>query len=149
MIDLYAHFASLEVLTARLRREVLSGSISSSSATGMLDAVQKRYPYAVLGAILDHLLAHAGPSDVEIARLDEAYSISGEVRTFIADLRGVRQTLEDVAVNPTAPDALARFNAARFALGGLSAVPAAGGETSNLRVAAAAASALIPASRRG
>ncbi len=119
MIDLYAHFASLEVLTARLRREVLSGSISSSSATGMLDAVQKRYPYAVLGAILDHLLAHAGPSDVEIARLDEAYSISGEVRTFIADLRGVRQTLEDVAVNPTAPDALARFNAARFALGGL------------------------------
>jgi hypothetical protein len=119
MVDLFAHFAALEVLRARLKREVVSGSITDARATDILEAVESEYAFAVLGSVLDHLVAHAGPSDAEIGRLREALAISVDVRAFIADLRAARSTIESVALDPAAPGALVTYNAARLTLASL------------------------------
>ncbi|THK33708.1 hypothetical protein EHS39_34545 [Ensifer sp. MPMI2T] len=119
MLDLYAHFAALEVLRVRLKREFVSGSLTAASAVETLKAIESTYPFAVLGSVVDHLIAHAGPSDAEVDRLQKAHALAVDVRAFLNDLRDVRTAIENVARNPKAANALADYNAARAALADL------------------------------
>jgi hypothetical protein len=119
MLDLRAHFVALDVLRARLKREVSSGAMNDGRAVDALDALETHYDYAVLGAVVDHLLAHAGPSDTEVALLAEAEALYVEVRAFLLDFRAVRQRLEALAEHPLAPTALSDYNAIRGDLGDL------------------------------
>jgi hypothetical protein len=118
MLDLFAHFAALEVLRVRLKQESLAGSLKPR-AIETLKAVESDYSFAVLGSVVDQLIAHAGASDAEIDRLQGAHALYLEVRAFLDDLRSARNAIENVARNPTASNALADYNAARATLGDL------------------------------
>lgn len=111
MLDVYAHIASLELLHERLKRESLSGALTGPNVTTALDAMAHAYPFAVLGSIIDHLLAHDGPSKREVALLQDARTIHQDAGDYLQRLRGVRSALEGIAANPAAPAALAAYNA--------------------------------------
>jgi hypothetical protein len=121
MLDVFGHFTSLDILRARLKQEILSTSLTDPNATVALKALEASYPFAVFGSVVDHLLAHAGPSDTEVLRLQQAHSIYIETRDFIQDLRNARDKFEKVAQQPVASTALSDYNAARASLASLAA----------------------------
>ncbi|MBM0205246.1 hypothetical protein JNW90_21030 [Micromonospora sp. STR1s_5] len=116
MLDPLGHISVLEILRARLRQEVTSGSLKDAEAVDALAALEGRYQYAVLGSLFDHLLAHSGPSDTEVAVLQAAAPLYMKVRAFIEDFRAVRQRFERLAQQPQVPAALVDYNAARAEL---------------------------------
>jgi hypothetical protein len=119
MLDVLGHIAALEVLRSRLGRDVSSGALGDQQAVDALEALTKHYPFAVLGSVVDHLLAHAGPSDVEVALLEDATSLYADVREFLDDFRVIREQLEQLALDPNASAALDDYNAARAGLADL------------------------------
>lgn len=113
MLDLLAHFTALDVLRSRLGTEVNSGAITDAGVISAYHAVHAQYPYAILGSAIDHLLAHDGPSDAEVALLEEATATWIKIRAFQLEYRATRNKIEQVALNPNAPTALADYNVVR------------------------------------
>jgi hypothetical protein len=118
MVDLFTHFVTLDVLRARLGVEVAGGAAVKRVVTAY-KALQAYYPYAVLGSVIDHLLAHDGPSDTEVSLLQDASALWATMRAFQLDFRNTRQEIEQVAANPADPTAFARYNAARKSMADL------------------------------
>jgi hypothetical protein len=117
MLDLLSHFTVLDVLRARLHADVSGGALADKRLDRASDALDTDNAYAVLGAVLDHLLAHDGStSQAELDLLEQALAIWNTVRQFQLDFRATRADIEQLAINPAAPTALAQFNAARLAM---------------------------------
>src|SRR5688572_13609110 len=119
MIDFYAHFAVLDLLQAQLDQSISSGELNDDRCLAASDALNSDYAYAVLGSVIEHLLAHDGTSDIEIEFLEKANGIWVDARSFHNDFRDVRERLERVAANPTSSSAFDEYNNARRALGDL------------------------------
>jgi hypothetical protein len=119
MLDVLSHIAALEVLRSRLRRDVSSGALADQRATDALKALTNHYPFAAVGSVVDHLVAHSGPSDVEVALLEDAKSLYADLGAFLEDFRAIRQEFEALATDPKSPTALGRYNAARAGLADL------------------------------
>lgn len=111
MLDLFSHFAALDVLRARLRRQGLDDGIAE--ITDAYKAVEANHPYAVLGSVIDHLIAHDTVSDIELAVLGEALYKFDKLKRLIKDFRKARATIEQLARQPGDVNALMRYNQAR------------------------------------
>lgn len=111
MLDLFSHFAALDVLRGRLLREALDGA--GPEIVDAQKAVEAHSPCAALGSVVDHLIAHDGTSDVEISVLTEALNLFNRLRSLIHDYRSARATIEQLAVQPGSANALSRYNQAR------------------------------------
>ncbi|MES2931948.1 MAG: hypothetical protein V4805_00450, partial [Pseudomonadota bacterium] len=114
MLDIYSHFTALDVMRAQLGAQIASGAVSDPRADEAYKALQSDTPYAVLGAVIDHLMAHDGAANAEVTLLEQAHSIWTTVRDFQVDFRNTRTSIEQIAMHPSAPTALADFNAARL-----------------------------------
>jgi hypothetical protein len=119
MLDVFSHFAALDVLRGRLGMEVAAGALTDARAVNAYKSLQAQYPYAIFGSVIDHLLTHDGPSDTEVGLLKQCMTIWTTMRSFQLDYRSTRAKIEQVAINPTAPTALADYNTARQAMSDL------------------------------
>ncbi|MDB6133197.1 MAG: hypothetical protein JWM59_1440 [Verrucomicrobiales bacterium] len=119
MIDCYSHFAVLDVIRAKLEVEIKAGRVTDRRPDDAAKAMQSDYSYAVLGSVIDHLLAHDGPSDRELTILRDAHGVWMKMRAFVSDFRAVRAEFERITKNPAAASALNDFNKARAVLGDL------------------------------
>lgn len=111
MLDLFSHFAALDVLRARLRRQGLDDGIPE--IIDAYNAVEAHHPFAVLGSVTDHLLAHDAVSDAELAVLGQALAKFDKLKRLIKDFRKARATIEQLARQPGTANALAQYNQAR------------------------------------
>lgn len=115
MLDVLGHIAALEIVRTRLDEDVASGAIEDQRAIEARQALEDHYSFALLGANLDQLLAHAGPSDAELDLLREAKPLYDQVRSFLMDFRATRTAFESVGLALSTPGALTDYNAARKA----------------------------------
>ncbi|MEX7471364.1 hypothetical protein AB4Z39_16825 [Mycobacterium adipatum] len=115
MIDMFSHFAVLDVLHARLQSDALADD-ADDAIREAYKALEDYHAYAVLGSVVDHLIAHDTVSDVELSVLTRALTTFKLVKELIGDLRDVRERFEQLVLNPSAPGALSRYNRARVDL---------------------------------
>ena len=110
MIDYFAHVSALHVSHGAIANSPLASQKPVSEA---LSAVSAQPGSAILGALVDHLLQYAqAPTSVEIGLLKKTATVFAEARTMLNKLAAVRLSLETSMAAPTAPGALAAYNAA-------------------------------------
>lgn len=119
MIDYFGHMAVLDELHAQLKVAGYSNPDEQKAQARALDALAQDGDLARLGALTDHLLAHAVSDGAELALLEEAGALWQEGLDVYRLVGDARAGLEYALTAPGAPDAVARFNQAYALLGGL------------------------------
>jgi hypothetical protein len=127
MIDYFTHVAALQVAQKAIANSQLSDPANPKGASEALTAVEAEPGGAILGSLVDHLLQYSQtPTALEIGLLKKSASVFAEGRTILAKLAAVRSSLETSLATPTAPGALAAYNAA------LAELPAIGTDFQNM-----------------
>jgi hypothetical protein len=119
MIDYFGHLAVLDALHAQLKAAIFSAAAEQKAQARALDALHQDNDLAMLGALTDHLLAHASSDDSELAMLQDAADLWRAGLAIYSDVSTARAGLESALTNPTASDAVDKFNQANALLGGL------------------------------
>jgi hypothetical protein len=119
MIDYFGHLAVLDELQAQLQAAVYSNPDEQKAQARTLDALHLDGDLASLGALTDHLLAHASSDGAELDMLQQAAGLWREGLAVYSDVSTARAALESALSAPGAPDALAKFKQANALLGGL------------------------------
>lgn len=117
MIDYFAHVAVFDRV-----RTALAGVADAelANARDRLLADAAAYPEAtLLGTFVDHLLMHTASTGAEIEILGRAADLWKSGRAVYDTAGSIRTAVESAMANPTAPGAVASFNAAMATLVGL------------------------------
>lgn len=119
MIDYFGHLAVLDELRAQLQLGSYSNADEQKAQARTLDALARDGDLACLGALTDHLLAHAASDGSELAMLQTAAGLWRDGLDVYRDVSAARAALESALTRPGAPDALAKFQQANALLTGL------------------------------
>ncbi|MTV40685.1 hypothetical protein [Duganella radicis] len=119
MIDYVGHMAVLDELHARLRLASYSNPDEHKAQARTLDALAQDGDLARLGALTDHLLAHAAGDGAELDMLQQAADLWRDGLDIYDDVGKARAALESSLTDPAAPDALGKFQQANALLSGL------------------------------
>src|SRR5262245_44649859 len=107
MIDYFCHAAVLDEARAGLEAfNVLDQKVAElrSDVDGNPDA-------ALLGAFVDHLIAHASANGRELALLETAASLWTQGLALYNQVASSRKLIEEALANPSATTSIASFNA--------------------------------------
>src|ERR1044071_1823828 len=110
MIDYYAHAAALDAVEAELASLSLAEPDISSDTDRMLAQAAADPDAALLGAFVDHLVMHASSDGSELTLLEEAAGVWRDGQAIYEAVTAARVDIEAALVDPSAPDAIARFN---------------------------------------
>ncbi|AHG92363.1 hypothetical protein J421_4828 (plasmid) [Gemmatirosa kalamazoonensis] len=132
MIDYVSHTAVLARVRLALAA-VADPAVDADRDELLADAAG--YPEAlVVGAVVDHLLMHAGTDGVELQLLGRAADLWTRGLQVYEAITAVRAGVESALADPTALTAVATFNAAMAQLGALrTALTAIGADVDSLR----------------
>lgn len=119
MIDYFGHMAVVDELHGLLRITSYSNADEQKAQARTLAALAQDGDLACLGALTDHLLAHAASDGAELDMLQQAADLWRDGLDVYADVGKVRAALESALTDPAAPDALDKFNQAQALIGGL------------------------------
>lgn len=119
MIDYFGHLAVLDALRAQLKATSYGAAAEQKAQARALDALHNDNDLAMLGALIDHLLAHASSDGNELTMLQDAAGLWRDGLAIYADVSSARAGLESALTNPAAADAVDKFNQANALLGGL------------------------------
>lgn len=119
MIDYFGHLAVLDELHAQLALATYSHPDQHKAQARTLAALAQDGDLARLGALTDHLLAHAAGDGAELAMLETAAALWRDGLAIYSDVSSARSALESSLTDPGAPGAVAKFQQANALLGGL------------------------------
>ncbi|MYM84850.1 hypothetical protein GTP44_23250 [Duganella sp. FT50W] len=119
MIDYFGHMAVLDALHAQLKMTSYSNPDEQKAQARTLDALAQDGDLACLGALTDHLLAHATSDTTELDMLETAADLWRQGREVYGDVSTARAALESALTNPGASDAVTKFNQVNVLLAGL------------------------------
>lgn len=119
MIDYFSHMAVLDELQGLLKSSSYHHPDEQKAQARALNALAQDGDLARLGALTDHLLAHASSDGGELEMLDGAADLWRQGRAVYADVSTARVALESALTDPGAPDAVAKFNQASALFSGL------------------------------
>jgi hypothetical protein len=116
MIDYFGHVAVLDELQTQLRQATYSHPDRQKAQTRTLKALDSDGDFAMLGALTDHLLAHACSDGVELDMLEQAANLWRDGLVIYDDVSKARTALESAITHPAAADALDKFQQAYASL---------------------------------
>jgi hypothetical protein len=119
MIDYFGHLAVLDELRAQLHLAIYNNADEQKMQARTVAALEQDGDLARLGALTDHLLAHAASDGSELAMLETAAALWHDGLDIYNDVSTARAALESSLTDPGAPDALAKFQQANALLTGL------------------------------
>jgi hypothetical protein len=119
MIDYFGHLAVLDELQAQLSLATYSNPDEHKAQAHTLAALAQDGDLARLGALTDHLLAHASSDGSELAMLETAAGLWRDGLAIYNDISAARAALESSLTDPGAPDAVAKFQQANALLTGM------------------------------
>jgi hypothetical protein len=112
LIDYHAHQRVLDETTKALAAAPMTDAALVAARTQLQSDLSVAGGYALLGALTDHLFAHAASDGRELAILDRAAALWTRGLGLYNDLASVRDRLESALAAPGDPDSVARFNSA-------------------------------------
>jgi hypothetical protein len=112
MIDYLHEVVALDAFTAKLSATSFTGAASRNAQKQALDDLKTEAGSALLGTLLQHLMAHSVSDGNEIALLQRASRLWAGGRDLCAQLGKVRADFENALETPGDPAAAARFNTA-------------------------------------
>jgi hypothetical protein len=111
MLDYRTHIIGLDRLREELASAPLPPDLAAERDAILIDVAQAP-EHAQLGALLDHIIAHAVSDGSEIALLERAAAVWKQSVQLYETLGTIRTGLETALGDPTAPGAADTFNAA-------------------------------------
>ncbi|MFE6857806.1 hypothetical protein [Nocardia sp. NPDC057668] len=119
MIDYRTHLAALALQTAHLAARPIADPVLAAQRDHQVGAVQTASRTAQLGALVDHLLRHAGNDGAELALLERAAALWADGLRLYAAVERIRDDVQGALADPADPGAAAAFCAATRTLRGL------------------------------
>ena len=114
MIDYHAHTLALEEASKTLAAAPFTDAALLSARNEIQIDLSVANGHAMLGALVDHLFAHAVSDGSELALLNRAADLWDRGVALYNDLGSVRDRFESSLAAPGDPDALSQFNTAAF-----------------------------------
>ena len=112
MIDYHSHIAVLEDLKQTIGTGLTGDPGLAASIADLTAATTADPDAAVLGALIDHIIAHASNDGIELQLVESAADLWTRGRALYDKFGAARQGIEDVLENPTAPGSAKKFQAA-------------------------------------
>jgi hypothetical protein len=117
MIDYFSHVSALRVCLSAMASSPPADPAHPAAVADALAAASSEPGSAILGALTDHLLQYSqAVTSKEIGILAQATALFEQGLTTYGQLSAIRTDLETGLTTPTAPGALAAYNAALAAL---------------------------------
>ncbi|QNA90317.1 hypothetical protein G4G28_20695 [Massilia sp. Dwa41.01b] len=110
MIDYRAHLTALAACEKTLGTLPLSDPGLAAKRDEQLDQLKGERASAVLGALADHLLAHAASDGSELSLLTRAADLWRQGLDLYAVVGASRADIESALLDPAAPGAADKFN---------------------------------------
>lgn len=115
MLDIFARNAAVQVTASSLGASTLPSPLDQVTAIAV-EAAHDSPGSALLGALVDKLLAEAELGAREIEILTAARVLFSQGRDVVKRTEGIRATIEAVVKDPSSPTALTDFNGAAVEL---------------------------------
>ena len=112
MLDYHGDCVALSEFVSVLSAASFPDPAINAAQQDALDAVAGEPESALLGAFVQHLIAHAAADGAELAVLRRAADLWGRGRTLCDQLGTIRADLEGAMEDPGAPGSADRFNSA-------------------------------------
>jgi hypothetical protein len=112
MIDYHGHMAVLNACVDTIRNTVFTDADQQKLQARTLAALDDSPDTAILGAFIDHMMAHAVSDGSELALLQQAADLWREGRAICDDVGTARTLLEGALTNPGSPASLGDYKAA-------------------------------------
>jgi hypothetical protein len=119
MIDYHTHVAVLHDLQKTIASGVGSDPVVAARIAELAAATATDPDAAVLGALVDHVMAHAASDGTEIQIIESAAALWTRGLLLYTQFSDCRQGIESVLQNPADPSAVQTFQTAVDALDGL------------------------------
>ncbi len=112
LIDYHAHTLALDEASKTLAGAIFTDAALVSARNQTQIDLSVAGGHALLGALVDHLFAHAVSDGSEIALLNRAADLWNSGVAIYNDLASVRDRFETALAAPGDPDAVSQFNSA-------------------------------------
>ncbi len=112
LIDYYAHTLALDELRKALAAAPFTDAALVSARNQTMTDLSLAGDHALLGALVDHIFAHAVSDGTELAMLGHASHLYSRGVTLYQQLAAVRGDFEGALAAPANPASAARFNSA-------------------------------------
>lgn len=120
MIDYLHEMVALDAFTAKLSATLFTDVASRNAQKQTLDDLNSETGSALLGTLLQHLIAHSASNGLEITLLQRASRLWAGGRDLCTELGKVRADFENALESPGDPLAADRFNNAAITIHGVS-----------------------------
>ncbi len=112
MVDYRTHVAALQQFQDTLAQSTFADAQTATLRDRHLNDVAQSPGMAMLGAMIDHLIAHASSDGTELMLLERAAALWKEGLALYATLGTFRDSLERALADPSNPQAVNAFNTA-------------------------------------